>query len=413
MTTKQSKDKVKRGKRILMVLDGFYPFDIRVEKEATSLISAGFEVTVVCYRNKGQSKEEEHKGIHIIRTDRIIGVPQKGIADIVRSAFGINYLLAPLVRSQVGEADALHAHDLPVFKTAFSIGKKHGLPVVLDLHENFPEGILTWFTWRKEPLVRLKNRLFFNYKNWLAKEKYAVDNADRIIAVVDEMRERVIRLHGVAAGKFVIVSNTEPKDLYDSRRLPTSATQTKNIVYVGSIGPHRGVDTAIEAMPDIVSSDPEVRLVIVGSGNADTIAHLKELASNLGVRDQVEFTGQLPYEDALQRMVGALLNIIPHHSNGQNESTIPHKLFQIFLSGYPMMVSSCAPLKRIVGDNGAGVVFEAGNPTDFSEKVMWALENRDALEKMTERGKELVLEGGYDWASDADRLVTMYDKLIN
>lgn len=394
-----------------MVLDGFYPFDIRVEKEATALIAAGYKVTVVCYRNKGQKVEETYKGIDIVRTKDEIGVPQKGIADIIRSAFGINMILAPIVKAHIEGAYALHAHDLPVFKTAYSIGKKHGLPVVLDLHENFPEGILTWFTWRKEPLVRLKNKLFFNYKNWLAKERYAVEKADRVIAVVDEMRERVIRLHGVSAEKFVIVSNTEPKDLYDSRKLPTSTTQTKNIVYVGSIGPHRGVDTAIEAMPAIVRKDPEVRLIIVGSGNPDTISHLKELAKALEVSAYVEFTGQLPYEEALQRMVGALLNIIPHHSNGQNESTIPHKLFQIFLSGYPIMVSSCAPLKRIVGDNEAGLVFKAGSADDFAAKVIWALENRLALDDFTQKGKDLIMNGGFDWGSDAKRLVELYDNL--
>lgn len=396
-----------------MVLDGFFPFDIRVEKESSALLKAGYEVVVICYRNEGQKEVERKDGLEIIRTSAVITTKRKGIADIIRSVFGRNVILYSLVKKHASRAVALHAHDLPVFKTAWIVAKKNNIPVVLDLHENFPEGILTWFSWRKEKWIQIKNRIFFDYNAWLKKEHFAVHQADKVIAVVEEMRDRVVRVHGVEPEKVVIVSNTEPKDLYDQRELPTRGNPSKDIVYVGSIGPHRGLDTAIKAMPSILSSDSEVRLVVVGSGNLDTINYLKNLTLDLGVEDSVVFTGQVPYNEALRWMVGAFLNIIPHHSNGQNESTIPHKLFQIFLSGYPLLVSSCAPFQRIVGGNAAGLVFRAGDEDDFADKVKWALHNPDAVKQMVEMGRKLVLENGYDWASDAHRLVNLYDELLS
>ena len=46
------------SKTIGMLLDGFYPSDIRVQKEATSLIAAGFKVALLCKRRKGEAAYE-------------------------------------------------------------------------------------------------------------------------------------------------------------------------------------------------------------------------------------------------------------------------------------------------------------------------------------------------------------------
>ncbi len=400
-------------KHILMVLDAFFPFDLRVEKEGRALVDAGYRLTVVCYRNEGQSLEEIRDGIRIVRTPAVVGHAKKGITDILRSLSGQNFTLKSLIRRELANADAIHAHDLPVYATAYALAKGKGLPVILDMHENFPEGLLAWFQWRKKPLIRIKNELFFSYKAWLRKEKTALNSADRVIAVVEEMRDRMVKLHGTDASKVTIVGNTESERLTEDKKGGSvMIPRSKKIVYVGSIGPHRGVDTAIEAMPYILAEDAEVRLVVVGSGNADTLAHLQSMAEQKGVADAVRFTGQVPYDAALKHMEDALLNIIPHHSNGQNEATVPHKLFQILLSRAPLMVSSCAPLKRIVGDNDAGLVFEAGNAADFAVKAVWALSHEEELQKMTERGMQLVKTGGYKWENDAARLVKMYDNLF-
>ena len=110
-------------------------------------------------------------------------------------------------------------------------------------------------------------------------------------------------------------------------------------------------------------------------------------------------------------MQTAFLNVIPHSRNGHTDNAVPHKLFQIMNSGYPLMVSSSAPLKRIVTQHDAGVVFEADNPTDFAQKVIWADENKSTLRKFVKNARDTVQNKGLNWETDAKKLVRLYDSL--
>ena len=52
---------------ILMVLDNEFPPDDRVEKEAISLIKAGFEVFIICLNYCKRDNFEVYKNIKVIR----------------------------------------------------------------------------------------------------------------------------------------------------------------------------------------------------------------------------------------------------------------------------------------------------------------------------------------------------------
>ncbi len=403
------------NKRILMILDAPYPRDIRVEKEVNALQAAGADVTLVCYRRKGEDLIAEYKGCKIVRSRIAVTDSIKGLVDIYNSVFFTNPILSKTLNKLQEEFDAVHAHDLPVTLTALKYAKKKRIPGVYDMHENYPDAMKIWFSWRKNPLIRFKNKLFFDHRRWFKREKEMVSKFDKILTVVEEMSQRIIDTHGVDRDKIQVVSNTEPRDLFQAEALEDKILDENNhnIVYVGSFGPHRGLDTVVEALPLIVQEIPGIQLTIVGTGNPDTVKHLKNLALKGSMSDSVKFTGQLPFEEAIEYMRTAFLNVIPHHSNGQNENGIPHKFFQILNSGYPLIVSSCRPMKRIIESNKAGIVFAAGNPTDFAEKVLWANNNRKELIERAKNGRELVQSKGFNWEKDGKALTNLYSELFN
>lgn len=402
-------------KRILMVIDAYYPTDIRLKKEIDSLLSNQIKITLACYRREGEAVKENLDGLEVVRTEEVITSRKKGFIDIRNAITFVNKPIWELLNSLKNQHfDAVHAHDLSVSNTALKFAKSIDAVSVFDMHENYPEALVIWFEWRKSPLIRLKNKLFFNYNTWIKREKEMSQSFDHIIAVVDEMKDRLMALYGLPTQKLTIVSNTEPKALFDT--VPDESIQNykeKTIVYVGGIGPHRGIDTAIEGMKILKDFGLEFKMVIVGSGVQDNITYLKQLAVKLGIEDRVEFTGQLPYRQAIAYMKGAFLNMIPHHSNPHTDNTIPHKLFQIFNSEYPLIVSSCMPLKRIVEEYDSGIVFEAGDPESFALKVKWASENPEKLIEMTKNGHKAVHEGRYNWETDAKVLQAMYNRILD
>ena len=57
-------------RKILMVLDASFPSDIRVEKEAVTLINSNlYEVYLLCLKKRIKNIIDNYKGINIIRVN--------------------------------------------------------------------------------------------------------------------------------------------------------------------------------------------------------------------------------------------------------------------------------------------------------------------------------------------------------
>ncbi|RPE00048.1 glycosyltransferase [Aureibaculum marinum] len=402
---------------ICMLLDGAYPQDIRVRKEAESLAEFGKNVLVVCPRKQNQIKQEIINGVHIYRIGKNYSLYKKGINDIIESVTDINpffyFNLKKVLKNY--SVEFLHVHDLPLAGTGYAFKNRIKKNIILDLHENYPEALKTWFSWKKSKLIRLKNTIFFNPKNWSKKEEKYCNRYDKIVCVVEEMKEKLIHNFKIASEKLVVISNYEKKDFSKNFNLEVAQSILDNncfsITYVGGFGPHRGLDTAIKAMQKILRDVPKAKLFLIGKGSFDVEQKLRALVSELKLESSVKFVGYRPFNEVATIMKKSNLNIIPHKANEHTDNTIPHKLFQIMMSRSLLLVSSCKPLKRIVEKYDAGLVFEADNSDDFALKVVEAYRNYEGLKYKTEHAYMAVMDKGENWDEESLKLVNLYDKL--
>jgi glycosyltransferase involved in cell wall biosynthesis len=398
-----------------MILNAPYPADMRVKKETDALTKAGFHIHLLCLRRNDEKYEEELNGIKITRIDAGKNNYQLALWDVVMSLT----FKHPLFKSAMGswilknQITVLHVHDLPLAGTALAMRKKMALKVVVDLHENYPEALRTWFEWKKGFFVKLKNKLFMNPDRWTRHERTAVLESDYVIAVVEEMKHRLSQKYHVTPDKIVVISNTEDKNFLNQPVDPSVYQNFQNkfrIVYSGGIGPHRGVDTAIEGMK-YLKSYPDIELIVIGSGSDDVIRHLKNISKAAGVDNHVHFLGHQPFHKFYSFMHLADVNIIPHKSNQHTDNTIPHKLFQSMMSGRPLLVSSSAPLKRVVEGTSSGLIFEAGNPSDFAAKILLLIADKNLADRLGRNGKKATTEGHLNWDDEQLNLINFY-KLV-
>lgn len=401
-------------KKILMLLNAPYPADIRVKKETDALIKAGFEIHLLCLRKKDQSKTELFEGIHVHRIDAGKNNYQLAFWDVVMSLQFVHPKFKNKMRQIVAEEkiERVHVHDLPLVGTALSLRNELGLKVVADMHENYPEALRTWFAWKKNPLVRIKNSLFMNPKRWTHFENLACVQSDHVIAVVEEMRDRIIKEHSVKENKITVVTNTEDVSFVQQPVDTAVYNSLKGkfiITYSGGIGPHRGVDTAIKAMEQL-KNEANIQLAIVGFGSPSVMDSLKSLVTELQLTS-VHFLGYQPFSKFYGYMSLADVNVIPHQSNGHTDNTVPHKLFQGMMAGKPLLVSSSAPLKRLVERYQSGLVFSAGDPLDFAEKVLTLYKDSSLCEKLGNNGKHVTLHENVNWDHDQQALINLYNTL--
>ncbi|QOI98460.1 MAG: glycosyltransferase family 4 protein [Flammeovirgaceae bacterium] len=397
-----------------MLLNAPYPADVRIRKEAAALQAAGHRIHLLCLRRKDEPYQDTSDGIAITRIDAGKNNIALALWDIMMSLTFEHPVFKKKIPAWISEnnIEVLHVHDLPLAGTALATKKKINIPVIADFHENYPDALQVWFKWKKNPLAHLKNVLFMNPTRWRKHEAKTVRHADYVIAVVDEMRNRLISEYRADPNKIIIVTNSEDQSFLQQ---PLDSAIYKEyegkfiVTYTGGIGPHRGVDTAIGAMQYL--KDKNVVLIVAGFGNETVMKNLRHLADELGVAHKVHFLGKQSFSRFYSLMHFADVNIIPHKSTPHTDNTIPHKLFQGMMAGKPMLVSSSAPLKRIIENTKAGLVFTAGDANDLSEKILQLIHDNALCRQLGQNGVQATASGGMNWETDQQSLLHLYQQL--
>ncbi|MBT5856598.1 glycosyltransferase family 4 protein [bacterium] len=400
-----------------MILKTDYPPDIRIDKEYKALLEKGYEVTLLCRRRPGESKEEFLDGLHVFRSVLVTSSIIKKIENLYYEIFQVHPRWKREIRRWIKTTrpDSLHIHDLPLAKTAIKVAQSLGIPVVVDFHENYPAALQQWTQMKSRSPLQLFLKLMNQYTRLSRLEKWVCDHAQRVITVVPEMKERLVQTHKVAPQKVVVIGNTEPVSFEAQpiqKEIQEQYVGKQTLLYVGGFGVHRGLDTAIKAMQYLSGTD--VQLLLVGKGSVEVESSYKDLIQSLGLENSVKIIGWQPFETVRSYMDMADICIVPHASNEHTENTAPHKLFQYMLAKKPLLVSSCRPIARMVNESNCGRVHIAGDSRDFAEKAKTMLSDKAALKQFGDNGYSAASTGMFCHDKDKSSLCSMYaDLLVN
>jgi glycosyltransferase involved in cell wall biosynthesis len=397
-----------------MLLENPFPTDIRVQKEADALINAGHDVILLCPLREGEKRRDFFQDIQIIRFNG------QYPTDFLKRKFLLGYQALTFRNLMWQEAimdtvkqnhvDAIHVHDLFLVATAIVVKKKTGIPLIADLHENYPEHLRIRFN---PDNLSWQDKLLVGADRWAKYEPKMLEKVDHIIVVVEEAKQRLMSL-GSTPDKVSVISNTEDYKYWKSSKVNESVVKKYKdsfvLSYIGGFGPHRGLDTAVKAMCKTLAGVPYVKLLLVGAGGWYG-EYLKRLAQDEGVLEHVEFIPWIPIEEVRSYIEATDIGLVPHNSNLQTEATVPHKLFQYMLFGKPVVVSNCRPLKRIVSDTSSGLIFEAGNSDQFAERIIELYHSPPLLKECRENAKTAASRGKYSWDYHARILSNIYEEI--
>jgi len=398
--------------------NGGYPEDIRVTKESNALVQAGFEVHVLCQRQPDQiAYEILTSGVHVHRVnierkDAVTSSAQRKVKTLIRN-LAIDRPRddwRPAITQFVEEVriDVLHCHDLPALPVACEVARDCSVPIVADLHENWPGFTITDIDqlpgWKRV----LRRRL---YRQWKQLEKKFLPQCSRVVVVVEEAARRVSDSCRVRSDDLVVVSNTEDASTLASRDEPfvDCFPGRWTATYVGGIGPHRGIDTSIRAAAIAGRIIPEFQLAVVGPSELQ-IPRLERMIHQAGADKYVTIIRKVPSTQVPAYIRSSDVCLVPHNDTEHTNTTVPHKLFQYMLLERPVLVSDCPPLERIVRAAGCGEVFRRNDANHMTEQLVKMYSDPQLLEAWAVQGARSA-STEFAWGNDATRLVEMYDSL--
>jgi len=402
-----------------MVLETAFPPDIRLEKEMRALKTQGHEVILLCRHVDDQPIEERFEDATVVRFRE----PSEGNALSKKFAVLRQWLTA---RKQAWEIaltefvkekniQALHVHDLPLVPTALAVARKQEIPLVFDMHEIYPVMVRDRTGVPSGLINRINtgiHSLLFSPRWWDRVEQCAVRDADRIIVVVDESKQRLVKM-GISADKISVVLNAEDIDKFAN--LPGAESldlQFQNDFVVGYVGgvdsPNRGLENLVKAWPLVLPKIPNARLLIVGDGGMRPV--IETLVHSLDLTERVTFTGWVTFQEVAAYIDALNLAVIPHVINEHTNHTIPHKLFQYIALGKMIVASDIVPIRRIIEDTHAGIIAREWSPQGFADAIVRAHALLQAGQHDAGRQVE-VLKKRYGFKAMAQPLLELYESL--
>ena len=379
-----------------------YPWDVRVEKIVETLAAARYDVVLGCQNLKGLPRRERLGDITIVRMPHL-GPPFGLLSKLLNAPIALNPVWLWLIwkAASLNSAETIIVRDLPLMPVAILVGKLTGRRVVFDMAECYPEMYASIVD------DGLKNRVFKNPAIAGVMEKFSVRHADLVMVMIEESYDRLLA-QGVPAEKIRIVSNTPPlpAELPDPDQINADMLR---LLYVGFVTKIRGIDLAVRGIAALRARHPKVQVEfdIVGSGEA--VPAVRKLIGEYGLDESVRCHGWCEQEfvDRLygQCNVGVLTYVDCPHWN----HTIPNKIFDYMLAGYPVLTTGVKPISRIVSGTGCGVVCREWTADAVADALEFMLDPV-AREKMGRAGQQAVTDY-YNWGKDTEIMLAAFKKM--
>jgi len=372
----------------------------RMLKENRTYIEAGAEVfALVVGEQRDDDLREDVDGARLLfyRLPRVGAIRAKIASQtLFRSRDFRRHIKRAVAEVQ---PEAIHAHDMFVAGSVFAA--RTNVPVILDLHENFPAVTEQYRT--AYPALKRLLFAFFQYRGRMDRiERRHIARAATVFTVTEEATDRVLKKCPQAI--IATIPNVERRDFgSDTPRTTGRSSAPSNdqhpeslqVVYTGGFEVLRGLHTVVRALallPEADGERPDVHLDLIGARDSDYVRWLRREVDKLGLSKRVTLHEWIRQVEVTSRIDSADLTLVPHEANDQTNATVPHKLFQYMARGKPVLVSSCPPLAKHIRAADSGFVFTAGDERDCARAITEALKRRGDLEQLGENGRRYVTE---------------------
>ena len=256
---------------------------------------------------------------------------------------------------------------------AINLSKKFEVPIVFRsidiLHQLVPNRILSLPTYCLERMV--------------------YSHVDLILALTPQLSQYAVRM-GAKETKIKILPEGVDTDLfqpgYDYSQIRQKwgvGEQDFVVLFVGTLFEFSGLEALIHQFPKLIERIPEAKLLIVGDGTQRP--KLKRIATELGLTEQVVFTGFQPYETLPQYINLATICINTFLITKATTDVFPAKVLQYLACGKGVIATPLPGMKCAILGEQQGVIYADGADGIIQEII--------SLSESTQRRKLLEEKG--------------------
>ncbi|MFZ9295950.1 MAG: glycosyltransferase family 4 protein, partial [Bacteroidia bacterium] len=222
----------------------------------------------------------------------------------------------------------------------------------------------------------------------------------KIIVVSSALSNYLSEKYYISKSQFLVQPNcinpdqAQQADPQKAHKIIAFNQSAKKVIgFVGSMFPYHGVDKLIEAFVHVQSKHSKTILCIMGDGVV--LPELKQMVTQLNLKDSVLFTGQIPHSEIMHYIAATDICIMAE----SNWYGSPVKIFEYGLMGKPIIAPLTIPVQDVMQDQIDGLLVN-NQPQMIASAINTLIEQPDFAHQMAHHFHEKVITH-YTWQKAA------------
>lgn len=219
------------------------------------------------------------------------------------------------------------------------------------------------------------------------------DRSDRLVVLADRAVDLLASGCGITGDRVRMIPHGVPDLPFANpdRPKPTIGAEGRTVLMTfGLLGPDKGIEVALDALPAVVAEHPDVLYIVLGATHPEIVRHhgeqyreqLVAQVARLGLEDHVVFENRYVDLDVLCRYLGATdLYITPYHGAEQIVSGTLAYAVGIGCG----VVSTPYPYAQELLSDGRGRLVPFADPPALAAALLELISDRPARERMQRR----------------------------
>ena len=253
--------------------------------------------------------------------------------------------------------------------------------------------------WGSDILIAPKRFFFFRFT-----ARYALRKADAVILDSQVQKRAAIQL-GCGPRKIVKfpwfeLEAVKPKDSRVEIREKLGWRDNMIVICARSHERVYGVEYLIEAIPEVVSKEPNSRFLILGQGSLTQ--SLRQRVEQLKVREYVKFVGRVPRAAVFAYLNASDINVSTSFSDGTSAS-----LLEAMTLAVPSIVTKIPGNEEWIENGKNGYLIPIRDSKSLAERIVFLIRNDESRKKLGENARKSV-EANVNWHEN----MKVFDRLI-
>ena len=380
----------KAPKKILIFSLAYYPFiggaEIAIKEITDRISSDDFEFDMITLRfDKNLPKFEKIGNVNVYRIGW--GKERPTMENLVKFPMYLNKVFFPdMAFLKAWTLDRKRRYDAmwcmmsySGFPAIFLHWLKRRIPIILTLQEG-------------DSISHITRRLRIRIVGPIYK---AIFKKASIVQVISTYLGNFARDMGFK-GDIEVIPNAVDTKFFSAKVSEDNLNDLKEklgkkeddifLITTSRLVPKNGVEDIIESLTYLPEN---YKLLILGIGPLEK--ELKNKVEKLGLKNQVNFLGQLGYTEIPQYLQVSDIFVRPSLSEGMGNSFI-----EAMAAGIPVVATAVGGITDFLHDRWTGVVVKVNDPKDVAEKVKLIAGDQALREHVVRQAQKLVFEK-YDW----------------